>query len=48
VAGWAWGVDTAIRSTPLPGISRSRVVDRWTAGAVGRGLVTLAGCVAAW
>jgi hypothetical protein len=43
VAGWSWGIEDAIRSTPLDALSRSRVSDRWTIGGVGRGSVTLVG-----
>jgi hypothetical protein len=33
------------RETPAAAISRSRITDRWTTGAFGKGLVTLAGLV---
>ncbi|KAF5843684.1 hypothetical protein DUNSADRAFT_10858 [Dunaliella salina] len=43
VKGWAWGLEETIRSTPATSLSRSRITDRWTLGAFGKGLVTLAG-----
>lgn len=43
VAGWCWGIGDVIAATPSDQISRSRIVDRWTAGAFGKGGVTLAG-----
>jgi 2-polyprenyl-6-methoxyphenol hydroxylase-like FAD-dependent oxidoreductase len=43
VAGWSWGIEAAIRATPAGGLARGRCADRWTAGAVGAGAVTLAG-----
>jgi hypothetical protein len=48
VAGWSWGIEDAIRSTPLDTLSRSRVADRWTIGGVGRGSVTLVGEDMGW
>ncbi|PNW71384.1 hypothetical protein CHLRE_16g652050v5 [Chlamydomonas reinhardtii] len=43
VKGWAWSVEECIRRTPPEDITWSRISDRWTAGAFGRGVVTLAG-----
>ncbi|KAG2441649.1 hypothetical protein HXX76_003267 [Chlamydomonas incerta] len=43
VKGWAWAVEECIRRTPPEDITWSRISDRWTAGAFGRGAVTLAG-----
>lgn len=48
MAGWSWGIEDAIRSTPLDALSRSRVADRWTVGGVGRGSVTLVGEDMGW
>jgi 2-polyprenyl-6-methoxyphenol hydroxylase-like FAD-dependent oxidoreductase len=43
VAGWSWGIEDVVRATPPEALVRSRIRDRWTAGALGRGRVTLAG-----
>ncbi|KAG2451908.1 hypothetical protein HYH02_003683 [Chlamydomonas schloesseri] len=43
VKGWAWSVEECIRRTPPEDITWSRISDRWTGGAFGRGVVTLAG-----
>jgi 2-polyprenyl-6-methoxyphenol hydroxylase-like FAD-dependent oxidoreductase len=43
VEGWQGGIIDCVRHTPTDTISRATIRDRWTAGAFGRGCVTLAG-----
>jgi 2-polyprenyl-6-methoxyphenol hydroxylase-like FAD-dependent oxidoreductase len=43
IAGWSWDIEAVVRATPPGGLARGRCADRWTAGSVGAGAITLAG-----